>query len=104
MTGFRGISHLTKQQSQKLGPTGQRPSGSRPAVGTFLPQSCQNLNSRLTYKKIKIPPDFIWGTEAMNFEGFLITEDSEVAVSKTDVTAVGPGQATCLELKCFKEL
>eukprot|EP00069_Balaena_mysticetus_P019213 bmy_02475T0 len=68
---------------------------SNPAtVMTLLSHSGQNLKAGLKFLKIRIPPDFIWGTEAMHFEGFLITENSkEVVMSRTDMAALGPGRS-----------
>lgn len=48
----------------------------------------RSLNSRLKILKIRILHDFIWGLETMTFEGFLITENSEVVKSRTDVAPV----------------
>lgn len=64
-------------------------------------QSCNCDDAPVTFRpkpecwlKIGIPPDFIWGTEAMHFEGFLITENSkEVVMSRTDMAALGPGHS-----------
>lgn len=47
---------------------------------TCLSPSGQNLNSRLKLLKIGIPPDSMGGMEAVNFEGFVATENSEVVI------------------------
>lgn len=60
---------------------------------TLLLNSGPNLISGLRFLKIRIPPAFIWGTEALNFEGFVTTENSEVVMSRTNRAALGPGHS-----------
>lgn len=65
-----------------------------PVAGrTLLLHSGQNLISGLKFLKIRIPPAFVWGTEALNFVGFVITENSEVVMSRTNRAALGPGHS-----------
>lgn len=69
MTGFEGISHLTKHQSQKLGPRASdqcQPCSFDDAPVVFRPKP----EFWIEILKNRIPPDFIWGTEAMSFEAF----------------------------------
>lgn len=50
-----------------------------------------------------MPLDFIQESEAVNFEGFSITENSEeIAMFRTGVAA--PEQVIHLEFYCFKKL